>query len=335
MVLEFSSNWQDWLCDPYAVLGIPVTADPPRIMKRYRTLAKMLHPDRYGNADPQVRDWVTQILARLVNPAYAKIKDDLGQREILALVRLQALQNLKDGVPVRSAIARSLMQQSVQSTEIFYEQQVSRIAETLYDIPESVGDRIQDLLELNLVYLQLKQGESPLRQRRTGLMTPDVSPPPIRPAVTPISHEPLSHEPLSHEPLSHEPLSGPLNGSMSGPLSNGLGTPHHYAQRHYDRAKHYAQTARWKESIQELKDAIRLDPSCSSYHALMGFIYLKQEQMGMARVYFKQALKLNPEDKLAKRFSQYLPKPAESLQEQPKAEVKPVEKRGLFGRFRR
>jgi tetratricopeptide (TPR) repeat protein len=323
MALEFSSHWQDWLCDPYAVLGIPVTADPQRITKRYRSVAKVLHPDRYGTADPQVREWVTQILARLVNPAYAKIKDDLGQREILALVRLQSLQNLKDGVPVQSAIARSLMQQPVQSTEIFYEQQVSRIAETLSDVPEAVGDRIQDLLELNSVYLQLKQGESPLRQRRTGLMSPP------SPTVTPIQHN------THHSSSFNEPLSGPLNGPLSGPLSNGLGTPQHYAQRHYDRAKHYAQTSRWKEAVQELKDAIRLDPTCSHYHALMGFIYMKQEQMGMARVYFKQALKLNPEDKLAKRFSEYLPKTATSPQEPPKVEAKPTERRGLFGRFRR
>ncbi len=317
MVLEFSPNWQDWLSDPYAVLGIPVTADPQRIMKRYRAVAKVLHPDRYGNADPQVRDWVTQVLARLVNPAYAKIKDDLGQREILALVRLQALQNLKDGVPVQTPIARSLMQQSVQSTEIFYEQQVSRISETLYEVPTALGDRIQELLELNVVYLQLKQGDHPQRQRRTGLMPPEPAVQTGRstPTATPI------------------PQSGPLNGAMSGPLSNGLGTPQYYAQRHYDRAKHYAQTSRWKEAIQELKDAIRLAPSCSDYHALMGFIYMKQDQMGMARVYFKQALKLNPDDKLAKRFSQYLPKPATSEPIVP--ETKPAEKRGLFGRFRR
>ena len=307
MVLEFSSNWQDWLCDPYAVLGVPVTADPQRIMKRYRTVAKLLHPDRYGLADPVTRDWVTQVLARVVNPAYGKIKDDLGQREILALVRLQALKSLKDGVPVHSDIARSLRQQAVQNTEIFYEQQVSRIAEDMYSVPAELGDRIQSLLELNSVYLQIKQGEQqPLRQRRTGLMSPPASAPlpADRPAAANANH---------------------------GPLSSGLGVPNHYAQRHYDRAKHYAQNADWKDAIQELKDAIRLDPNCSNYHALMGFIHLKQEQMGMARVYFKQALKLNPEDKLAKRFSQYLPKPVVSEPPQPQ----PQEKRGLFGRFRR
>ena len=305
MVLEFSSNWQDWLCDPYAVLGIPVTADPQRIMKRYRTVAKVLHPDRYGLADPVTRDWVTQVLARIVNPAYGKIKDDLGQREILALVRLQALKNLKDGVQVHSDIARSLRQQAVQNTEIFYEQQVSRIADEMYSVPAELEGRIQSLLELNAVYLQIKQGEQqPLRQRRTGLMSP---PPAPNPAARPAAGA----------------------NANNGPLSSGLASPHHYAQRHYDRAKHYTQNAEWKDALQELKDAIRLDPNCSNYHALMGFIYLKQEQMGMARVYFKQALKLNPDDKLAKRFSQYLPKPVASEPSVPEA------KRGLFGRFRR
>ncbi len=311
MVLEFSSNWQDWLCDPYAVLGIPVTADPQRIMKRYRTVAKVLHPDRYGLASPTTRDWVTQVLARVVNPAYSKIKDDLGQREILALVRLQALKNLKDGVPLHSDIARSLSQQAVQNTEIFYEQQVSRIAEEMYSVPAELEGRIQSLLELNSVYLQIKQGEQqPLRQRRIGLMSP---PPPPAPSPT-------------ARPAGGNASHGHAN---NGPLSDSLGSPCNYAQRHYDRAKHYAQNADWKDALQELKDAIRLDPNCSNYHALMGFIYLKQEQVGMARVYFKQALKLNPDDKLAKRFSQYLPKPVV-----PEPSV-PEVKRGLFGRFGR
>lgn len=297
MVLEFSSDWQDWLVDPYAIIGVPVTTDTSRLVKRYRTVAKLLHPDRYSGADPQVCDLVTQILARLVNPAYGAVKDERSQREMLALVRLSALQALKDGIAVQTAVARSLQAKPVHTAEIFYEQQVSALADRQYSDLDSFSDCTRSLIELNCVYLQLKQGETNPRPRRTGLMNAQ---PEANAAIKPVSE-------------------------AAAVTSN-----HLYAKRHYDRAKHYAQTSGWREAITELKDAIRMDPSCSDYHALMGFVYLKQEQRGMARVHLKQALKLNPDDKLARRFIQYVgeDRPAATAPTQP-------EKRKLFGIFGR
>ncbi|MCY7406232.1 MAG: tetratricopeptide repeat protein, partial [Alkalinema sp. CAN_BIN05] len=71
--------------------------------------------------------------------------------------------------------------------------------------------------------------------------------------------------------------------------------------------------------------------SCGDYNALLGFVYFKQEQRGMARVYFKQALKLNPDNKLAKRFLPYV------TDDLPAAvpDAKGTEKRSLFGFFGR
>ncbi len=296
MVLEFSSDWQDWLVDPYAVIGVPVTTDTSRLVKRYRTIAKLLHPDRYSGAAPQVRDLVTQILARLVNPAYASVKDERGQREVLALVRLTALQALKDGVAVQTSVARSLQAKPVHTAEIFYEQQVSALADRQYNDLDTFCDCTRSLIELNCVYLQLKQGESNPRPRRTGLMNAQ---PEANASIKPVS-------------------------DAAAVTSN-----HLYARRHYDRAKHYAQTSGWREAITELKDAIRMDPTCSDYHALMGFVYLKQEHMGMARVHLKQALKLNPDDKLAKRFIKYVG------ENRPAVAPTQPEKRKLFGIFGR
>ncbi len=297
MVLEFSSDWQDWLSDPYAVIGVPVTTDTSRLVKRYRTVAKLLHPDRYTSADPKVRELVTQMLSRLVNPAYGKVKDEQGQREILALVRLNALQSLKNGNAIQTSVARSLQSKPVHTAEMFYEQQVSDLADRQYADLNTFCECTRSLLELNCVYLQLKQGDANPRPRRTGLMNAQ---PEVNAAVKPASE-------------------------AAAVTSN-----HLYARRHYDRAKHYAQTSGWKEAITELKDAIRMDPSCSDYHALMGFVYLKQEHRGMARVHFRQALKLNPEDKLAKRFIKYV------TDDQPAAVATPqAEKRKRFGIFGR
>jgi tetratricopeptide (TPR) repeat protein len=235
-------------------------------------------------------------LARLVNPAYGQVKDERGQREMLALVRLNALQALKSGIAVQTTVARSLKSQPVPMVEIFYEQQVSELADRQYTDLNAFCDCTRSLIELNCVYLQLKQGDPNPRPRRTGLMN-------AQPEVN----------------ASVKPMSDAVAESSN----------HLYAKRHYDRAKHYAQTSGWKEAITELKDAIRMDPSCSDYHALMGFVYLKQEHRGMARVHLKQALKLNPEDKLAKRFIRYVE------DSKPTAITTQPEKRKRFGLFGR
>lgn len=306
MVLEYSPEWQNWLVDPYAVIGVPVTADGQRLIKRYRSVAKLLHPDRFIQADPSVRELVTQLLTRLVNPAYSKVKDESSQKEILVLIGLQAQQAAKDGIDLQTAVARSLKSQPLAQVDSFYEQQVSAISDRQYSDLHSFDEATRSLIELNAVYFQLKSGEPTWRPRRTGLMpTPSMS---------------------QSNPSQSTQHSAPTTIVPPVPTLNNV-----YAQRHYDRAKHYAQTSAWKEAISELKDAIRMDQSCGDYHALLGFVYFKQEQRGMARVHFKQALKLNPDDTLAKRFLPYV------TNDRPAAvDGKGTEKRrSLFGFFGR
>lgn len=296
------SDWLKWLSDPYAVLGVSVVADQQRILKRYRAVAKILHPDRYLNADQKTRDQTTQLLARLVNPAYAKIKDESGRKEVSALLRLQTRRLLKEGQPIaRCDVARELMRLSVQTADIFYEQKVAELAEQQFQSPTQFGLLAPQLIELNLVYFQLKQGDGILREQRSGL---------IAQPTQPITQQ--------RSALNLEEQDFPR---------------HNYATRHYDRAKQYAQKGSWKEAIQELRDAIRIDPTHSEFHALMGYVYLRQDQRSMAKVYFKQALKLNPQDPLAQRFADKV-----QLQETPPSskapDPKPEARRGLFGLFR-
>ncbi len=309
MVLEYSTEWQNWLIDPYAVIGVPVTADAQRLMKRYRSVAKLLHPDRYIQADPALRELVTQLLTRLVNPAYGKVKDEVSQKEILVLIRLQAQQADKDGADLQTAVARSLKSQPVESVDSFYEQQVSAFSDRQYTDLHFFSEATRSLMELNAVYFQLKHGEPTWRPRRTGLM-PTPSTPQSNPSQS-------SHHSTQHSGQTIVPPDQTSN--------------HLYARRHYDRAKHYAQTSGWKEAITELKDAIRMDASCGDYHSLLGFVYFKQNQRGMARVHFKQALKLNPEDNLAKRFLPHVTDDRASAT----SDAKGTEKRKLFGFFGR
>jgi Tfp pilus assembly protein PilF len=79
-----------------------------------------------------------------------------------------------------------------------------------------------------------------------------------------------------------------------------------YAQRHYQRAQQYAKHANWLQAVAELRDALRLEPEQSDYHALLAEVYWMQNLKGMARVHFRQALKFNPENAIALSYATQL-----------------------------
>jgi tetratricopeptide (TPR) repeat protein len=115
-----------------------------------------------------------------------------------------------------------------------------------------------------------------------------------------------------------------------------------YAQRHYRRAQEYMKKGNWKEAEQELRDAIKIEAGKSEYHALLGVAYLQQNLQSMAKVYLRQALKLNPKDPLACRFAPKLGlEIVAPLKEQlngstlkDQVENKAAKNSGLFGFFR-
>ncbi|MEA5506448.1 J domain-containing protein [Halotia wernerae UHCC 0503] len=66
----FPAKWLKQLSDPYAVLGVSVVANEEQLLKRYRTLVKLLHPDRHTKNNHVEQKLVTAIFTCLINPAY-------------------------------------------------------------------------------------------------------------------------------------------------------------------------------------------------------------------------------------------------------------------------
>jgi len=104
---------------------------------------------------------------------------------------------------------------------------------------------------------------------------------------------------------------------------------------------------KWAEAIAELKLAEKLDPTSSQVFALMGIVYLGQKSATMAKSCFQKALKLNPKDEIALKYTTGKeppsPPPAKDVKDknaQAKKDVKPAAKKeenrgGLFGFFGR
>ena len=293
-------KWVEKLCDPYAVLGISVTADDRQIFKRYHALAKLLHPDRQSKNSNSDQQLATAIFSHLINPAYQQLKH--RQKRLIAIAMLRADGRVLEQKTLssQSAIAQEIMEMSTPQAELFYEEAIACYAEAQYKSLDQFYQVTQQITILNLVYLRLHKPDLFLPQK-TVTIIPEVK---VKPVELTLS-----------EQTDVKPV-----------LTN-------YAQRHYQRAIEYVRLAKWPLAVQELRDAIKLEPNNSDYYALLGLVHLKQKFTGMARVYIYQALKLNPQNSLALKYAPELKiQPNENTN--PKSMAKAVSIAALLSRFR-
>jgi tetratricopeptide (TPR) repeat protein len=68
------------------------------------------------------------------------------------------------------------------------------------------------------------------------------------------------------------------------------------------QAENFINQKLWASALKELRSAIQIDCNNSKCHALLGFVYMNQKLSGMAKVSFQQALKLNPDEPIAKQY---------------------------------
>lgn len=301
----FSADWLKQFSDSYAVLGLAVTADDRRALKRYRSVAKLLHPDSHAQADDITRGLASQLFARLVSPAYTELKQEGGRSEKLAMLRFQVRQlNREEPISPRSEIAKRLLKTPLPSVDTFYEQAVTDLAESQYQPLSNFEIATPQLEELNLVYLRLKMGEPMIREKRTGIVAANEA------------------KPIDFTPVTPNPEKLVVN----------------YAQRHYLRAQEYMKKENWTMAVQELRDAIRIAADKSDYHALIAQAYLMQNLPGMAKVHFRQALKFNPQHKIALKYAEKLkikldPPPDGKASNGNNGNSKDAKGGGLFGMF--
>lgn len=269
--LPFSTDWLKKFSDPYATLGLSVTADDRRVLKRYYKIAKLLHPDVYASANPSQKELAGQILTRMINPAYQKLKQETDRAEMLATLRFR-VKRLNRDTPFSptSRFSRELLQAPFRSIDVYYEQKVDELSQIQYQDLQNFEQMILTLGELNRVYLLLKMGE-PIREQSIGLVPSPPGKPIIPPPVKPLPEEPVN-----------------------------------YAQRHYQRAQEYTKKENWQMAIQELKDALSIEANNSDYHALIAKAYFMQNLPGMAKVHFRQALKFNSHNKMALAYAKRL-----------------------------
>jgi tetratricopeptide (TPR) repeat protein len=295
----------DLLVDPYAVLGVSVNADERQILKRYHALAKRLHPDNFIITNKPEQEFAEIILTRLINPAYEKLKQ-LKKRQ-LSLAQLQvtasSLSN-KAIASLKNAINLDITEMSAQEAEFFYEKAIASYASAQYKSLQESHQITKRIHKLNLFYLSLRSNVNV----ETQTITDEEST-----SIVPVPEVKIPDLKISSEKKSPE-------------------TAINYAQRHYERAVQYQQQSQWALAVQELRDAIKIEPNNSDHYALLGVVHLQQNFPGMAKVYIRQALKLNPKHPLAMKYATLL-KMETTENSHPKSMAKALSIASLLSKF--
>ncbi|TAF08705.1 MAG: molecular chaperone DnaJ [Nostocales cyanobacterium] len=292
------------LVDPYAVLGVSVNADDRQVTKRYHALAKLLHPDNFIIVNKPDQNLAELILTRLINPAYQELKQDQKRLNRVATLRIRASAlNEQTILNFQNSLNLDLISMSDSEVELFYEKATTAYASAQYKSLQQFHQVTRRMNKLNLVYLSLQKNQFQETQTFTD--------------------ESRSIVPLPKVTLIELKLSE---------TNNSPPTSINYAQRHYERAVQYHQQAQWALAVKELRDAIKLEPSNSDHYALLGVVHFQQNFTGMAKVYIRQALKLNPQHPLALKYAELL-KINQNDQSHPKSMSKALGIAGLLSRF--
>lgn len=268
--------------DYHAILGIPVDAEVKDMRKRYLMIARRLHPDSCATEHEGDRQQAAEFLSKLVNPAYEKLSQEKNYVEHGILLRLKGQQALKqqDTVVLTSDCARRLAAASDLDTS--YRAALRELSEKQYQRLEQSLELIGQISELNMVYLMRKEsrGES-------------IHPP-----------KPLNSEHSSTPTAARSTAASPAAKPVPAPA-----TRESVIAAYLRRAQEFESKQDFPRAIQELRDALKIEATNSDCHSRLGLIYVRTNQMTMAKIHFNKALELNPQDAVALEGKQRIETP--------------------------
>lgn len=249
------------LTDYHAVLGVPVDADPKEIRKRYLKIARRLHPDRCASASAAEKQLASDLLSKLVNPAYEQLSAERSRAEYIAVLTQMGKRLIQESASVQLDTDGAKQLASTPNIDHLYKTAIANMAAAQYDSLEEVLENIARISELNVVYLMRNGGKK-------------FAPPPPPPSPQATGNTTSSPQLKSSPEVS-------------------------VASQYIRRAQELITKNQLAAARVELQDALKLEPNNSSCHSLLGVVYLKQNQIKMAKVHFDRTLQLDPKDEQA------------------------------------
>ena len=277
--------------DYYAILGVPVTANAKEIRIRYLKLAYQLHPDTNRVETKAEKDRDSSILSKILNPAYENLYKDKLRREcqlIFSDIANRLISDL-DKITFSSEIAKKLLQEDQKKLEKLYEETIDKIRKDQYQDFNKIPVKIGLLSELNMIYLvRQKQEEASQVTGRNYRSTPIASSEGVITQATRASNDPGVSEDTTIGKKSSTTQQEPLT-----PL-----------EKLIMNATKHIETSNYEPALFDLREAVKLDANSAVAHALLGSVYLEQDNKTYGRIHINKAVSLDsdhPEVKKAQK----------------------------------
>lgn len=284
--------------DQHAILGVPLDAEFNDIRKRYMKIVRRLHSDTCPFEDQADKDWANQFLSKVVNPAYNMFSKEGDRKEYTLLLTAIAKRAAKEPQKpqVESATAKQLA--TAGNWEELYKTEVNKLSEKQYESVEQALEVINQISELNMVYLLRK--ENVILSTGGGVPTPPTSVEKDSKTVNPAT--------------SVAPPPPPKKDSEM--------------DKYCRRAQGFMDSKNFAKATLELREAQKREPKNSKCHAMLAMCYFQQGQATMAKLEMQKALASNPEEPMALEVKKKLEQPASAKTK--KGDDKPT---GLFASF--
>lgn len=257
--------------DHHAVLGLPIGCDGREARKRYLKIARRLHPDSLASCSEDERQQASQVLSKLVNPAYETLNQEKLANEYDLLLKLKGQQISRTGAPsdVTCQDAQALLTSS--NIDADYRQAIKAIATSQYDQLDQLTQAIGNLSELNQVYLfrTAVQGTPP-RPAAAAPPSPGSSAAPSPPAAAPPPPPRRSRETI--------------------------------VDSYINRAREFETGGNVSAAILEMRQALKAYPNSAPCHSYLATLYYKGKQAKMASVHAKRALAIDPDNPQAQQL---------------------------------
>ncbi|MBD2593086.1 J domain-containing protein [Nostoc spongiaeforme FACHB-130] len=254
--------------DHHAVLCVTVDADVKDIRKRYLQIARRLHPDSNASASPGEKKLASELLSKLVNPAYEALSNDRTRTEYMIILSQMGKRLVQESSSIELTTDLGRQLAAAPNIDHSYKTAIAKIAETQFTSLQQVIPIVAQISELNLVYLMRSAGKAFSNQA-----------------------------PAQKSPTST--ANTPQNTAAAPPPPPAPPKEDAAVEQYIRRAQTLIDKNQFAQAKVELQDALKLAPKSSRCHSLIGLVYLKQNQLKMAKIHFDNALKLDPNDQTA------------------------------------
>lgn len=300
------------LVDHHAILGVPLDADAKQVRKRYLKIARKLHPDSLREATDAQKQQASELLSKLVNPAYEVLSQEKASVEHKVSLKLKGQQLQQQPALLSLSTEPSKQVASSNNVDYAYSNALKPLVLEQYESLDTVVDAIGEISELNAAYV-MRQGGAPAPAK-------DDDKPPV----------------------VDEGTGSSVDESGTVTVLSARERRAQLIESFINRAKEFEYKGNFSRGIIELREAVKAHPQNPRCHAELGRLYMRSKQLKMAGIHTKRALELDPENQTAVDVKQKLDAYAKRMGKNPPPDTPSTGKRssktpkkpsggGLFG----